>query len=90
MKIQTASIIHKYGTNDYTSRTDAGLEKQIAAYCREWWGEVASDLPDECSNADGDAPSANMTDAQIIVRYFNVMNDREREWLEYDSSELGD
>lgn len=44
MKKQTSVFVgvveHRYGTNFYASKTWAGLRRQVAEYCREYWSAV--------------------------------------------------
>lgn len=59
-KVWVATVTHGDGTNIYLSKTDAGLRKQIANYCREWW--PTEDLPP-------------VDDQQVMNLYFDGDND---------------
>ena len=77
-KIFVGVIEHKYGTNYYASRTQDGLEKQIADFCRDWWDSFVSlcdiEIPDE--------PEA------IIEIYFDGENAGGWESYGYQETEL--
>lgn len=85
MIIHTAIITHKHGNDVFVARTQAGLMHALAAYALESWGEA--DLPE---TDDGKPQTADMTDEQIVAAYFDVMNERESEWYETSTAELGD
>jgi hypothetical protein len=70
IKIYTAIITHKHGVNFYASRTEAGLEKQIVDYAKEWWGDAALPFKD-----DGEPQTDGMSPREIIGDYFDAMAD---------------
>ncbi len=83
MKIQIAIVSHRHGNNAYAAKTDAGLYRQLADYCREYWSEAFPD-PDQDPSIGDDV---NMTDRQIVDAYFEVMNDR-GEFLDVNETDL--
>lgn len=84
MKVHVGSVFHKHGTNIYVSRTFAGLQKQIAGFCLEWWSDA--ELPEA---EDGTPKSEGMSDEQIIGAYFDVMGERDESY-DVSTVELGD
>jgi len=66
----TASISHRHGTNFYVARTQKGLDKKVADYCREWWAEQVGEEP---------VPE---TDSEVTERYFGVANNNGTEFLD--------
>ena len=75
MKIYTAVIDHKHGTNTYASVTEEGIRKEVADYCREWW----TDFTDVKIPKD---------DQQVIDIYFDGENAGVYESLTYGESDL--
>lgn len=71
--VHLAIVSHRFGTNQYASITRAGLVKQIAEYCTDWWAEFSSD---ECPKNDED----------IVQEYFN--NAEDVEWCSMSETEL--
>jgi hypothetical protein len=61
MKLYTAIVEHKHGTNSYASLTEEGIRKEVADYCREWWNDY-----DGLSGTD--APE---DDQAVIDQYFD-------------------
>jgi hypothetical protein len=70
MTIHVATITHRHGEDVKVALSEAGLEKEIASYCRECWDEV-SDYKGVPANVDG------MTDEEINSTYFDAMSANE-------------
>lgn len=62
--IHVGVIRHKTGSNHYAAKSKAGLEKQVADFCREWWKDA---YPDEHHGHQG------LKDRAVINAYFNAM-----------------
>ena len=70
-KIYSAIVTHRHGTDVYFGLTEAILEAELAAYCRQFWNEVVekdASLPEE---------PEGMGDAEIVSTYFDVMIEHE-------------
>jgi len=78
MKIYTATIDHKFGTNTHVSLTEEGIRKDVAEYCREWWTDFDG-------LADVDIPE---DDQETIDLYFNEENAGVYESLTYGETAL--
>jgi hypothetical protein len=76
MKIFVATVSHRHGINAYAAKTRAGIQKQLADYCREWWDEAGLDPV-----AEGTA------DSDIIDAYFEICGD---EFYNLDETKLED
>jgi len=37
--VHIATVSHRHGTDAFVALTEDGLFKELAKYCREWWGE---------------------------------------------------
>jgi len=57
--VYVATISHRHGDNVYVSRTEEGLNKQVANFCREWWHEI------------DDAVTIPKDDNEVIELYFS-------------------
>jgi hypothetical protein len=78
MKLHTAIIEHKHGTNTYASLTEEGIRKEVADYCREWW-----------SDFDGLADvKVSEDDQEVIDLYFDGENAGTYESLTYGETDL--
>ena len=77
MKLYTATIEHKHGTNTYASLTEEGIRKEVADYCREWWTDFEN-LPEE----------APKDDQEVIDLYFDGENAGCWESLTYGETAL--
>lgn len=84
MKVYTAQISHKHGHNDYVAKTEDGLYKKLAQYCREWWKEA---FPEE--SEDPSCQGKELTDKEIVDAYFEAMGDF-GEYLDLGETELED
>jgi hypothetical protein len=62
MMIFCAVVAHRHGTDVFVSKTEAGLYRDLAAWCRNWWDETAYDT---------DAPRDN---EECVQRYFDAMD----------------
>lgn len=40
MILHTCTVTHRHGINVYTDWTEEGLDRQVANYCRDDWGEI--------------------------------------------------
>ena len=68
--IQVAVTHHRHGEDVYLDWTKRGLDKQVADYCREWWGEW---------DFDEKMPRSNKA---VIEAYFDDCGPHE-EWVEF-------
>jgi hypothetical protein len=78
LKIWHGSIDHNDGTNHYFSLTKAGLEYQLAAYCRVYWWDDGPGREDEES-----VPP--LDDADCVNKYFEFCQD---EYLVVNEAEV--
>lgn len=65
MKLFSAVIEHKHGSNFYIDLTHAGLRNQVADFCRDWWATEVRDavIPE--------------SDDEVIERYFDATGEHE-------------
>ena len=61
--VHVGRISHRHGDNFYVSRTEEDLKKQIAEYCRDWWGEFCTD---ECPADDQEAIDTYFGEAEGV------------------------
>ena len=76
-QIYVALIHHRHGINLYAATTEAGMRRQVADYCREWWGE--------CEGFEPDAPTS---DLEAIGQYFDWQNENGAEFWEGECVDL--
>lgn len=43
MEVWVGRISHRHGTDFYVAKTEEGLFRQLAKYCREWWVDTEID-----------------------------------------------
>jgi hypothetical protein len=67
MRIYTAIISHKHGYTVLAGRTIRAINKKVAKYCRDWWGE------------NGTTGTVPKDDYDVIEQYFNIDGN---EWIE--------
>jgi hypothetical protein len=67
--IQVCRVSHRHGTDVYLDWTKRGLDKQVADYAREWWGEW---------DFDEKMPRSNKA---VIEAYFD--SEKNEEWCEF-------
>lgn len=53
IEVHVGTIDHNQGTNGYAALSRAALLAKMASFCRAWWKEAKSDLPDELTAALG-------------------------------------
>ncbi|AXK44069.1 hypothetical protein [Erythrobacter aureus] len=63
LRLFTACVDHRHGTNAYAATSPAELQAQLAEFCREFWSEV-----EEMVEEDVDT----LTDAEIVSTYFDA------------------
>lgn len=73
--IQIATVEHKFGTNTYVGDTIEEVNKQVAEYCTDWWG---NEIPKDVNYPEGN-------DKQIIEIYF----EHSSESISYSETEYG-
>lgn len=69
MIIYTATIDHQHGINHYASKTEAGLTRQLANFCREYWKDA---FPNEAD--DPSCQGKDLSDPEIVTAYFGAMD----------------
>lgn len=77
MKLYTAIVEHKHGTNTYASLSEEGIRKEVADYCRDWWTDFEN-LPEEVPE----------NDQEVIDLYFDGENAGCWESLTYGETAL--
>ena len=70
IKVFTAVIEHKHGSNHYTARTEKGLYQKLAGFCRQWWKQEMGSTP---------MPKTNV---KLVNAYFDTMSARGQEFLD--------
>ena len=70
MIVKIGIVTHRHGIDVFAGHTDKGLNKQLADYCREWWGELGVDH----------RPPRD--DSETIEVYFRIMENNGAENLE--------
>jgi hypothetical protein len=63
MKVYIGCIDHRYGWNWYVAANKKELFAQVAAFCREWWGELL------------DGQAMPKSDRAVVEQYFDSRDD---------------
>lgn len=79
MRIYIATVSHKHGVNTYAAKSEVGINRQLADYARENWA-----LENVPGNYEG------LSDAQVIVEYFDYVIDSAGESYDSGPCELED
>jgi hypothetical protein len=69
LRLYQAEITHKHGTDIYTEATQEALDRRIAAYCRDNWG----DWRDGSDAGDDETDPQTLSDEEVTKRYFDAM-----------------
>jgi len=75
MKVYVGCVDHRHGRNWYVAETKKELFAQVAAFCREWWHEIAA----------ADRPAMPKSDRAVVEQYFDSQDD---EFWEYGCEKL--
>jgi len=70
MKVYVGCIDHRYGRNWYVAATEKELLALVAAFCREWWHEIAA----------ADRPAMPESDQAVVKQYFDTRGDERWEY----------
>jgi hypothetical protein len=66
-EIWVASITTRFGNQCYASRTEEGILKQLAEFCREWWHDAKR-------MGAGEMPGLDTADIDLVETYFEYVD----------------
>jgi hypothetical protein len=70
MKVYVGCIDHRYGRKWCVAATEKELLALVAAFCREWWHEIAA----------ADRPAMPESDQAVVKQYFDTRGDERWEY----------
>ncbi|WP_046868806.1 hypothetical protein [Microvirga massiliensis] len=69
VRLYQAETTHRHGSDIYTEATQEALDRRVAAYCRDHWG----DWRDGSDAGDDETDPQTLSDEEVTRRYFDAM-----------------